>query len=86
MKQDEYAKSEKRLPLLLGTRKAAELCGVSPRTWTTHDACGKVPLAVRLGRSRFWRTEELRDWVRAGCPDREMWLEMEPAKKYLRSP
>jgi predicted DNA-binding transcriptional regulator AlpA len=37
------------------------------------DATGKIPRAIRLGRSTFWRPEELKAWVAAGCPDRVLW-------------
>lgn len=60
-------------PLLISARHAAMLCGVSLRTWRTRDAAGWIPRPVRVGRSVFWRAEELRRWVEAGCPRREPW-------------
>ena len=59
--------------LLLSAREAAAQCGVSPRTWRTWDIAGKIPCAICVGRSKFWRPEELRAWVAAGCPDRVTW-------------
>jgi predicted DNA-binding transcriptional regulator AlpA len=60
-------------PLLIPARKAAALCGVSLRTWRTRDAAGWIPCPVRIGRSVFWRSEELRQWVNEGCPRRGQW-------------
>jgi prophage regulatory protein len=60
-------------PLLLTARQAASMCGKSLRTWRTWDAAGWIPRPVRIGRSTLWRTDELRDWVAAGCPRRAEW-------------
>lgn len=60
-------------PLLLTAPQAAALCGKSLRTWRTWDAAGFIPQPVRIGRSTFWRADELREWVNAGCPKRPAW-------------
>jgi len=60
-------------PLLLTAPEAAALCSISLRTWRSWDTAGRIPRAVRIGRSTFWRSAELRAWVAAGCPDREIW-------------
>jgi len=60
-------------PLLLTARRAASLCGVSTRTWQIWNSAGRIPLAVRVGRSNLWRFDELRAWVEAGCPRRDAW-------------
>ena len=59
--------------LLLNAHHAAALCSTSARTWRAWDAAGKIPAPIRIGRRTFWRTEELRHWVAAGCPDRLTW-------------
>jgi len=59
--------------LLIPARQAAALCGKSLRTWRTWDAAGWIPRPVRIGRSTLWRTDELRNWVAAGCPRRTEW-------------
>jgi len=66
------------LPLLLRAADAARLCRVSLRTWRAWDATGNVPQPVRIGRAVFWRLDELRAWVAAGCPDRATW---QPGRK-----
>ena len=63
--------------VLLRAPQAAALCNTSVRTWRTWDATGKIPRAIRLGRSTFWRPEELKAWVAAGCPDRVLWESMQ---------
>lgn len=60
-------------PLLLRAAEAARLCNVSSRTWRAWDATGQIPQPVRIGRAVFWRPDELRAWVAAGCPDRATW-------------
>jgi predicted DNA-binding transcriptional regulator AlpA len=34
---------------------------------------GKTPRPIRIGRIPFWRYDELKAWVAAGCPDRATW-------------
>jgi predicted DNA-binding transcriptional regulator AlpA len=60
-------------PLLLTAAEAAALCRTSVRTWRAWDAAGKVPRAIRIGRAKLWRPDELREWVAAGCPERSIW-------------
>ncbi len=60
-------------PLLVTAQKSAELCGTSIRTWRTWCSSGTVPAPIRIGRSLFWRREELEAWVAAGCPPRTEW-------------
>jgi predicted DNA-binding transcriptional regulator AlpA len=59
--------------LLLTAADAAALCCKSLRTWRSWDAAGRIPRAVRIGRSVLWRAEELRAWTVAGCPCRKDW-------------
>ena len=64
-------------PLLLRAPAAAATCSVSPRTWQSWDAAGRIPQPIRIGRSTFWRVDELRAWVAAGCPRRKEWEMMQ---------
>jgi len=59
--------------LLLSAAEAARRCGCSVRTWRTWDRSGFTPLPIRIGRSLYWRPQELAAWVEAGCPDRQAW-------------
>ena len=59
--------------LLLTASEAAVQCRTTLRTWRTWDSGGQIPQPVRIGRSTFWRADELRAWVEAGCPRRKEW-------------
>jgi predicted DNA-binding transcriptional regulator AlpA len=63
--------------ILMTAPQAAALLGRSLRTWRVWDAAGRIPRAIRIGRSTFWRPEELRAWVDARCPDRRTWEAMQ---------
>jgi predicted DNA-binding transcriptional regulator AlpA len=67
------ATDDSALPLLVTARVAAEMCGKSLRTWRTWDTAGRIPRPVRIGRSTLWRIDELRAWVAAACPRRDVW-------------
>lgn len=62
--------------VLLSTQQAAALLGKSERTWRSWDAAGLVPRPIRIRRSLFWHPDELRAWIRAGCPRRPQWEEL----------
>ena len=64
-------------PLLLRTPAAAAMLNTSVRTLRMWDAAGKIPQPIHIGRSTFWRADELRAWVAAGCPRRKDWLLMQ---------
>ena len=59
--------------LILTAAEAAAIFRKSARSWRNWDATGKNPRPIRIGRSTFWRPEELKAWLAAGCPDRETW-------------
>lgn len=64
---------ERDAPTLLTASQAAALCGKATRTWRAWDSAGLVPKPVRIGRSILWRDDELRAWIKAGCPGRDEW-------------
>jgi predicted DNA-binding transcriptional regulator AlpA len=67
--------------LLLSAAQAAILCGLSPATWYRMGSAGRCPAPPRLSRGCVrWRTEELRDWIAGGCPDRRTWEALGRAK------
>ena len=77
MEKDFSSANEK---LLLRCGEAADLCGCSDKTWRHWYYSGRVPAPVRIGRSMFWRREEIIDWVAAGCPSLETWKAMQPKR------
>ena len=61
-------------PLAVDAAGAGRLVGVSRATWWRWHSAGRVPMPVRIGaKTPRWRTAELREWLDAGCPDRETW-------------
>ena len=64
---------EETLPLVLTAAQAAAWCGKSLRTWRRWNSAGLVPNAICVGRSMFWHKDELRAWINAGCPRRDVW-------------
>src|ERR1700677_1579306 len=60
-------------PLLLDIRGLAKLLSRSVGSLWRDDAAGRLPRAVRIGSSKRWRLDEIRDWVSAGCPSRADW-------------
>lgn len=60
-------------PLLLNAQQAASMCGKSLRTWRSWDSAGLVPRPIRIRRCTLWRSDELWQWIEAGCPRRQEW-------------
>ena len=60
-------------PLLVSKKVAAELVGLSARTWRRMETAGLVPAPIRCGGSLRWGVAELAAWVEAGCPSRDRW-------------
>jgi excisionase family DNA binding protein len=53
--------------LLISSREAAKLLGISARTlWGLQKSGAIVP--VRIGRLVRWNRDQLKAWVNAGCP------------------
>jgi predicted DNA-binding transcriptional regulator AlpA len=72
-------------PLLIPAPEAARLCGVSEATWWRLHAAKRVPAAVKLAGRTLWRSEELRNWCEAGCPDRRTWEARRARDETLRA-
>jgi hypothetical protein len=59
-------------PLLIDAKLAAELCGgISEASWYRLKASGRTPAPVKLGGRVLYRVDDLRLWVRLGCPARK---------------
>ena len=59
--------------LLLSVTEAAAMLGIGRTSLYALHSSGRLPLPVRLGRRILWNFEELRSWVKAGCPARQQW-------------
>lgn len=59
---------------LIGRREVAGLLGVSVRTLDAWSASARLPAPIKLSRGTVrWRLEEIRRWIAAGCPPRDVW-------------
>ena len=65
--------------LLVGSDEAAAMCGISRTAWWGLHSQSRVPAPIRLGRRTLWSVDELRGWIKAGCPAREKWLMQQAA-------
>jgi hypothetical protein len=61
------------LPLLLTAKVAASYLGFTRTAFYRYDITGVTPQSMHLGGRRFWRRDELRACVDAGCPPRHKW-------------
>ncbi len=60
-------------PLVVAAKALAVMLDSSERTIRTWDAAGKLPTPLRLGGGVVWRVDEIRDWLKAGAPNRAHW-------------
>ena len=64
----------RRWPLLrVDAKRLARMlcCGLrSVRTW---DTAAELPASVKIGGRVSWSVEEVKQWIRAGCPERLTW-------------
>ena len=71
--------------LAVTAAQAAKLCSISRPQWFALAARGRVPAPVNLGaRCPRWRVEELRQWLRAGCPSRAAWQQIQELARSKR--
>lgn len=67
--------------LLIPANEAGPMCGRSEASWWRDHAAGRIPAPVKVGGRTYWRAEELRRWVDAGCPCRKLWEALQASKK-----
>ena len=71
---DPTARKRRRpLPLVVDARRLARLLCAGIRTVRTWDAAGKLPAPIRIGGRVVWRVAEIRAWLAAGAPNRDVW-------------
>ena len=56
---------------LLSVRELANRMKVSTRHVWSLLSSGRLPEPVRVGRSVRWRADDIDQWIRLGCPNRE---------------
>jgi predicted DNA-binding transcriptional regulator AlpA len=59
--------------LLIDMAELAQLTSLSVRHLRRLDSSRDIPGRVAVGRRVLFQTEIIRDWVRAGLPDRDEW-------------
>jgi predicted DNA-binding transcriptional regulator AlpA len=60
--------------LLLSAEDSAEMLGIGRTLFYAMHSSGRLgPIPIKLGRRTLWNRQELRDWVKAGCPARKLW-------------
>ncbi len=65
-------------PLLADRVLAARLLGISVKTFDRLRVTGRIgPQPIRLGSKVLWRVDELRRWIKAGCPNADRWRQIE---------
>lgn len=68
-------------PLLLSVADTAKVLGISRPMLYQLISDGRFGLVgIRFGRKRLFSVEELKDWVKAGCPTREKWVRKDDEK------
>jgi predicted DNA-binding transcriptional regulator AlpA len=60
-------------PILIDAKELGRLLGRSRASVDRDDAAGRIPRPLRIGGSRRWRLAEIRVWVDAGMPTRDVW-------------
>ncbi len=64
---------QKKTPKLLNVKMVAKLLGRTEKTVRNWNTSGLIPEPMRIGRSLFWRPDELDAWLLADCPARKRW-------------
>lgn len=60
--------------VLLTAKGLAAMLNVSARTIRRLVAAGRLIPPVKFGGSVRWRLDEVRDWIKSGCPRMREWL------------
>jgi predicted DNA-binding transcriptional regulator AlpA len=67
--------------ILLDAKRAAAMLGIGRAHLYALHGSGRLPLPIHLGRRTLWRADELKNWVQAGCPNRQRWIAMKGTKQ-----
>jgi hypothetical protein len=63
--------------LLVDMAELARLTSLGVRTLRRLDSARDIPGRVVVGRRVLFQTEIIREWVRAGLPDRDLWASLQ---------
>jgi len=56
------------VPLVVDIKSLSKLLQRSVASLRRDEAQGRLPAGIRIGRSKRWRVDEIRDWVASGAP------------------
>jgi len=63
-------------PLLVDAKHAATMLGIGRSHFYSMLSSGQIgPMAHKLGKRSLYSVNELREWVDAGMPSRQKWIE-----------
>ena len=68
-------------PLLADARRLAALLCAGVRTIRSWDTGGRLPEPLRISGKVLWNIQEIRAWLAAGTPNREVWAKCATARK-----
>lgn len=68
-------------PWLIDMNALSRYTSLSVRTLRRIDAMRDIPGRVKVGRRVLFQTEVIRDWIRDGMPERQMWETLEEAPR-----
>lgn len=69
--------------LLISAKEAAKMLSISLAFFYSQHNSGKIPAPRKLGRRSLWSVQELKDWDKAGCPERIKWQSQTKRKTEL---
>jgi predicted DNA-binding transcriptional regulator AlpA len=58
---------------LTDIKGVAAMLNIAERTTRRLDVEGRLPVAIKIGKSKRWRISELHQWIEAGAPGRQKW-------------
>src|SRR5262245_61755103 len=61
------------VPLLVAIDDLSSMLKRSVASLRRDELAGRLPAALRLGRSKRWCLDEIRAWIKAGAPGRRAW-------------
>jgi excisionase family DNA binding protein len=64
----------------------SSLTGISVRQLRRLDADRNIPGRLTCGRKVLFTAEAVREWLRAGCPDRQRWEALQRAAQHNSRP
>ena len=68
-------------PQTLNAKDSAVFVGYSQRHWAVLVSAGQTPKPLQIGKWPRWSIDELRAWLAAGAPPRDVWQKLKAGKE-----